>query len=148
MPWEVKRIVAAVAREVRAPLGIHAHNDAEMAVANSLIAIQEGVFQVQGTINGIGERCGNANLSSIIPNLHFKMKMPSVTPDQLRNLREVSHFVAEIANLVPNKHQPYVGDSAFAHKGGVHIDAVRKNPRSEEHTSELQSQSNLVCRLL
>src|SRR5213083_2410295 len=133
MPWEVKRIVAAVAREVRVPLGIHAHNDAEMAVANSLVALQEGVFQVQGTINGIGERCGNANLSSIIPNLHFKMKMPSVTPDQLRNLREVSHFVAEIANLVPNKHQPYVGDSAFAHKGGVHIDAVRKNPMTYEH---------------
>ena len=133
MPWDVKRIVAAVAREVRAPLGIHAHNDAEMAVANSLIAIQEGVLQVQGTINGIGERCGNANLSSIIPNLNIKMKLPSVTPDQLRNLREVSHFVAEIANLVPNKHQPYVGDSAFAHKGGVHIDAVRKNPMTYEH---------------
>ena len=133
MPWEVKQIVAAVAREVRVPLGIHAHNDAEMAVANSLTAIQEGVLQVQGTINGIGERCGNANLSSIIPNLHFKMKMPAVTPDQLRNLREVSHFVAEIANLVPHKHQPYVGDSAFAHKGGVHIDAVRKNPMTYEH---------------
>src|SRR5439155_901261 len=73
MPWEVKQIVATVAREVRVPLGIHAHNDAEMAVANSLTAIQEGVLQVQGTINGIGERCGNANLSSIIPNLHFKM---------------------------------------------------------------------------
>src|SRR5947199_6230913 len=133
MPWEVKRIVTAVAREVRVPLGIHAHNDAEMAVANSLVALQEGVFQVQGTINGIGERCGNANLSSIIPNLHFKMKVPAVTPDQLQNLREVSNFVAEIANLVPNKHQPYVGDSAFAHKGGVHIDAVRKNPGTYEH---------------
>jgi len=133
MPWEVKRIVAAVVREVRVLLGIHAHNDAEMAVANSLIAIQEGVLQVQGTINGIGERCGNADLSSIIPNLHFKMKMPSVTLDQLRHLREVSHYVAEIANLVPNKHQPYVGDSAFAHKGGMHIDAVRKNPMTYEH---------------
>jgi 2-isopropylmalate synthase len=133
MPWEVKRIVAAVAREVRVPLGIHAHNDAEMAVANSLVALQEGVFQVQGTINGIGERCGNANLSSIIPNLHFKMKTPTVTPDQLHKLREVSHFVAEIANLVPDKHQPYVGDSAFAHKGGVHVDAVRKNPMTYEH---------------
>src|SRR5947199_255347 len=129
----LKAILDADAREVRVPLGIHAHNDAEMAVANSLIAIQEGVLQVQGTINGIGERCGNANLSSIIPNLHFKMKMPTVTPDQLRNLREASHFVAEIANLVPDKHQPYVGDSAFAHKGGVHIDAVRKNPMTYEH---------------
>src|SRR6266568_4310655 len=133
MPWEIKRIVTEVIREVNVPLGIHAHNDAEMAVANSMIAIEQGVIQVQGTINGIGERCGNANLSSIIPNLNLKMKMPSVTPDQMRNLREVSHFVAEIANLVPNKHQPYVGDSAFAHKGGVHIDAVRKNPMTYEH---------------
>jgi len=133
MPWEVKRIVAEIAREVRVPLGIHAHNDAEMAVANSLIAIQEGALQVQGTINGIGERCGNANLSSIIPNLTLKMTLPSVTPAQMRNLREVSHFVAEIANLTPNSHQPYVGDSAFAHKGGVHIDAVRKNPLTYEH---------------
>jgi 2-isopropylmalate synthase len=133
MPWEVRRIVTEVARAVGVPLGIHAHNDAEMAVANSLVAVQEGVLQVQGTINGIGERCGNANLSSIIPNLNFKMKQPTVTAEQLRNLREVSHFVAEIANLVPNKHQPYVGDSAFAHKGGVHIDAVRKNPMTYEH---------------
>ncbi|HEX9284549.1 MAG TPA: citramalate synthase [Nitrospirales bacterium] len=133
MPWDVRRIVTEVVRVVGVPLGIHAHNDAEMAVANSLVAVQEGVLQVQGTINGIGERCGNANLSSIIPNLSFKMKRPTVTADQLRNLREVSHFVAEIANLVPNKHQPYVGDSAFAHKGGVHIDAVRKNPMTYEH---------------
>ncbi len=133
MPWEVKRIVAEIARSISVPLGIHAHNDAEMAVANSLIAIQEGAVQVQGTINGIGERCGNANLSSIIPNLNIKMKRPTVSSEQLRNLREVSHFVAEIANLVPNKHQPYVGDSAFAHKGGVHVDAVRKNPLTYEH---------------
>jgi len=115
------------------PLGIHAHNDAEMAVANSLIAIEQGVIQVQGTINGIGERCGNANLSSIIPNLSLKMKQEPVTREQLSHLREVSHFVAELANLVPNTHQPYVGDSAFAHKGGVHIDAVRKNPMTYEH---------------
>ncbi|TLY37403.1 MAG: citramalate synthase [Nitrospirae bacterium] len=133
MPWEIKRIVAEVAREVTVPLGIHAHNDAEMAVANSLIAIEQGVIQVQGTINGIGERCGNANLSSIIPNLSLKMKQEPVTREQLSHLREVSHFVAELANLVPNTHQPYVGDSAFAHKGGVHIDAVRKNPMTYEH---------------
>ena len=122
-----------VAREIAVPLGIHAHNDAEMAVANSLIAIAQGVIQVQGTINGIGERCGNANLSSIIPNLALKMKQEPVTREQLTHLREVSHFVAELANLVPNTHQPYVGDSAFAHKGGVHIDAVRKNPMTYEH---------------
>ena len=133
MPWEIKKIVTEVIREVNVPLGIHAHNDAEMAVANSLIAIEQGVIQVQGTINGIGERCGNASLSSIIPNLNLKMKHEAITPGRLRRLREVSHYVAEIANLVPNTHQPYVGDSAFAHKGGVHIDAVRKNPMTYEH---------------
>jgi len=133
MPWEIKRIVAEVAREVGVPLGIHAHNDADMAVANSLIALEQGVLQVQGTINGIGERCGNANLSSILPNLNLKMKREAITAGQLTHLREVSHFVAELANLIPNKHQPYVGDSAFAHKGGVHIDAVRKNPMTYEH---------------
>jgi len=118
---------------VKVPLGIHAHNDAEMAVANSLIAVEQGVIQVQGTINGIGERCGNANLSSIIPNLNLKMKQETIIPERLIRLREVSHYVAEIANLVPSTHQPYVGDSAFAHKGGVHIDAVRKNPMTYEH---------------
>jgi 2-isopropylmalate synthase len=133
MPWEIKKIVTEVAREMNVPLGIHAHNDAEMAVANSLMAIEQGVIQVQGTINGIGERCGNASLSSIIPNLNLKMKHEAITPERLRHLREVSHYVAEIANLVPNTHQPYVGDSAFAHKGGVHIDAVRKNPMTYEH---------------
>jgi 2-isopropylmalate synthase len=133
MPWEIKKIVAEVVREVKVPLGIHAHNDAEMAVANSLIAVEQGVIQVQGTINGIGERCGNANLSSIIPNLNLKMKQETIIPERLSRLREVSHYVAEIANLVPSTHQPYVGDSAFAHKGGVHIDAVRKNPMTYEH---------------
>jgi 2-isopropylmalate synthase len=133
MPWEVKKIVADVTREIHVPLGIHAHNDAELAVANSLTAIEQGVIQVQGTMNGIGERCGNANLSSIIPNLHLKMNHGVLASEQLKRLREVSHFVAEIANLVPNTHQPYVGDSAFAHKGGVHIDAVRKNPMTYEH---------------
>jgi 2-isopropylmalate synthase len=133
MPWEIKKIVTEVIREVNVPLGIHAHNDAEMAVANSLIAIEQGVIQVQGTINGIGERCGNANLSSILPTLNLKMKQEAIASERLSHLREVSHYVAEIANLVPNTHQPYVGDSAFAHKGGVHIDAVRKNPMTYEH---------------
>jgi 2-isopropylmalate synthase len=133
MPWEIKRIIAEVSKEVRVPLGIHAHNDADMAVANSLIAIEQGVVQVQGTINGIGERCGNANLSSIIPNLNLKMRQKAIGQERLARLREVSHFVAEIANLVPDTHQPYVGDSAFAHKGGIHVDAVRKNPMTYEH---------------
>lgn len=132
MPWEIREICQIVQHECRVPLGIHAHNDCEMAVANSLVAIETGIVQVQGTINGIGERCGNANLCSIIPNLELKMKRPALN-DRLSHLKEVSGFVTEIANLMPNKHQPYVGDSAFAHKGGVHIHAVLKNPATYEH---------------
>jgi 2-isopropylmalate synthase len=133
MPWEIGDICAVVKRACAVPLGIHAHNDTEMAVANSLVAIEAGVVQVQGTINGIGERCGNANLCSILPNLELKMKRPGLGDRRLAHLREISNFVTEIANLMPNKHQPYVGDSAFAHKGGVHIDAVQKNPATYEH---------------
>jgi 2-isopropylmalate synthase len=132
MPWEVREICDVVKGEVSIPLGIHAHNDCDMAVANSLVALEAGIVQVQGTINGIGERCGNANLCSIIPNLELKMHRP-VLGERLMHLKEVSGFVSEIANLMPNKHQPYVGDSAFAHKGGVHIHAVLKNPATYEH---------------
>jgi 2-isopropylmalate synthase len=132
MPWEIKDICRVVQSECRVPLGIHAHNDCDMAVANSLVALESGVVQVQGTITGIGERCGNANLCSIIPNLELKMKRPALG-DRLHHLKDVSGFVTEIANLMPNKHQPYVGDSAFAHKGGVHIHAVLKNPATYEH---------------
>ena len=132
MPWELKEICRVVQQECPVPLGIHAHNDCEMAVANSLVAIDMGIVQVQGTINGIGERCGNANLCSIIPNLQLKMGRPALG-ERLTHLKEVSGFVSEIANLMPNKHQPYVGDSAFAHKGGVHIHAVLKNPATYEH---------------
>jgi 2-isopropylmalate synthase len=132
MPWEIRNICEIVRQECGVPLGIHAHNDCEMAVANSLVAIETGILQVQGTINGIGERCGNANLCSIIPNLELKMKRRALT-DRLSHLKDVSGFVTEIANLMPNKHQPYVGDSAFAHKGGVHIHAVLKNPATYEH---------------
>lgn len=133
MPWEIRHICKAVTRELSVPLGIHAHNDTEMAVANSLVALDAGAVQVQGTINGIGERCGNANLCSILPNLELKMKRRALQDDRLTHLREVSNFVTEIANLMPNKHQPYVGESAFAHKGGVHIHAVQKNPATYEH---------------
>ena len=133
MPWDVRRICELVKRECSVPLGIHAHNDTEMAVANSLVAIDTGVLQVQGTINGIGERCGNANLCSIIPNLELKMTRPVLGERRMARLREVSKFVSEIANLMPDNHQPYVGDSAFAHKGGVHIHAVQKNPATYEH---------------
>lgn len=132
MPWEIREICGVVQRECTVPLGIHAHNDCEMAVANSLVAVETGIVQVQGTVNGIGERCGNANLCSIIPNLELKMRRPALS-DRLSHLKDVSGFVTEIANLMPNKHQPYVGDSAFAHKGGVHIHAVLKNPATYEH---------------
>lgn len=132
MPWEVRDICRSVRQTLDVPLGIHAHNDCEMAVANSIMALETGVRQVQGTINGIGERCGNANLCSILPNLQLKMRQP-VLGERMSRLREVSHFVAEIANLIPDKHQPYVGDAAFAHKGGVHIHAVQKNPATYEH---------------
>jgi len=133
MPWEVREIFQTVTQQIRVPLGIHAHNDAEMAVANSLFAVELGAVQVQGTLNGFGERCGNANLCSILPNLKLKMGMDCVSDEKLRRLKEVSRFVSEIANLPSNKHQPYVGDSAFAHKGGVHVHAVRKNPLTYEH---------------
>jgi 2-isopropylmalate synthase len=133
MPWEIREICAVVKQECPVPLGIHAHNDTEMAVANSLVAIESGILQVQGTINGIGERCGNANLCSILPNLELKMKRETLGDRRLARLREVSNFVTEIANLMPNKHQPYVGDAAFAHKGGVHVNAVQKNPATYEH---------------
>ncbi|HEX3203972.1 MAG TPA: citramalate synthase [Nitrospiraceae bacterium] len=133
MPWDIREICAVVRRECAVPLGIHAHNDTEMAVANSLVAIDAGIVQVQGTINGIGERCGNANLCSILPNLQLKMNRHVLGDRRLARLREVSNFVTEIANLMPNKHQPYVGDSAFAHKGGIHIHAVQKNAATYEH---------------
>jgi len=116
-----------------APLGIHTHNDSDLAVANSLIAVELGATQVQGTFNGVGERCGNANLCSIIPTLCLKMNIPCMAPEQLARLRPVSRFVLELANVPPNRYQPYVGRSAFAHKGGVHISAVERNPVTYEH---------------
>jgi 2-isopropylmalate synthase len=131
---ELTDIVQAVqARFPQAPLGIHAHNDSELAVANSVTAVALGCGQVQGTINGVGERCGNANLCSIIPNLQLKMGMECIGPDNLKRLTEVSRFVYEAANVRPNRYQPYVGKSAFAHKGGIHAAAVKRNPKAYEH---------------
>ena len=120
-------------KEIAVPLGIHVHNDTEMAVANTILAVKEGVGMVQGTINGYGERCGNANLCSIIPNLKLKMGIDCITDAQLRKITEVSRFVSELANLPHHKYLPYVGDSAFAHKGGVHVSAIRKNGATYEH---------------
>ncbi|MHB9003105.1 MAG: citramalate synthase [Coriobacteriia bacterium] len=133
MPHEILRTVNAVKLIVDAPLGIHAHNDAGCAVANSLLAIDAGCTHVQGTANGYGERAGNADLLTILPSLVLKMGDEAVTRDQLRLLTEVSHFVAETANISPNPHQPYVGASAFAHKGGVHAAAVTRLPEAYEH---------------
>jgi 2-isopropylmalate synthase len=115
------------------PLGIHVHNDSDCAVANTIVAVEEGVTQVQGTINGLGERCGNANLISIIPNLQVKLGMRCISDKQLTKLRDVSRFVTEIANLRHFKRQPYTGDSAFAHKAGMHVSAIRKRPETYEH---------------
>jgi 2-isopropylmalate synthase len=134
LPGAIREIMAVVKeRFPGVALGIHAHNDGDVAVANSLTAVEMGAVQVQGTINGMGERCGNANLCSIIPNLCLKMGIPCLNADQLRKLRETSRFVLELANIPPNRYQPYVGRSAFAHKGGVHISAVERNPVTYEH---------------
>jgi 2-isopropylmalate synthase len=135
LPSDLVEILREVKRAVRAPLGIHVHNDAECAVANSLAAVQEGVDHVQGTINGYGERCGNANLVSIIPTLMLKLKLECLPEPNLRELRELSRFTAELANRKPWSAQPYVGDSAFAHKGGMHVSAVLKHPDTYEHVS-------------
>ena len=126
-------IKAVKKRFPKTPLGIHAHNDSELAVANSLVAVELGCVQVQGTINGVGERCGNANLVSIIHNLKLKMGVECLSDANLSRLVEISRFVYELANVRPNRYQPYVGQSAFAHKGGIHAAAVRRNPRAYEH---------------
>ena len=115
--------------------GIHAHNDSGVAVANSLIAVHLGAQQVQGTINGYGERCGNANLCTIIPNLKLKMNVHPITDEEKRKLRETYYFVSEIANLRPNDYDPYVGRSAFTHKGGIHVSAISRYPATYEHAS-------------
>lgn len=133
MPWQVREIFQIVQGQAAVPLGIHTHNDSEMAVANALVAVELGVSQVQGTVNGFGERCGNANLCSILPNLKLKMKIDCISDEQLTHLRDVSRFVSEIANLPHNKRQAYVGESAFAHKGGIHVHAVRKKAETYEH---------------
>lgn len=157
LPQEVEWIITQVKRSIRAPFGIHAHNDADVAVANSLTAVKLGAVQVHGTINGYGERCGNANLCAVIPALKLKMGIDCISDDDLKKLRDVSRYVDELANLPHRKWQPYVGDSAFAHKGGVHVDAVAKLPMTYEHivpekvgnrrrilVSDLSGRSNII----
>ncbi len=134
LPFQIAEIVQAVRRALpEAALGIHAHNDSDCAVANTLEAVRQGAVLVQGCTNGLGERCGNANLTSIIPDLKLKMGIDCVTDKQLQSLTEVSRTVAELANVIPNDHQPYVGNSAFAHKGGVHVAAMARNTKTYEH---------------
>ena len=133
MPEHVRSGVLAAAQSGAKALGIHCHNDCELAVANSLAAVDAGATQVQGTINGFGERCGNANLCSVIPNLELKLGYSCVTREQLKRVAALSRTVYELANIEPYKRQPYVGDSAFAHKGGLHVAAVQKNAETYEH---------------
>ena len=133
LPDEVRKAVRAVKAKMKAPLGIHAHNDLDLAVANSLAAIEEGASQIQGTFNGLGERCGNADLCTLIGILHAKMKLKSIPENKIKDLTEASYFLSEISNVKLADNHPFVGHSAFAHKGGVHIDAMLKNPIAYEH---------------
>ncbi|PCJ56203.1 MAG: citramalate synthase [Candidatus Hydrogenedentota bacterium] len=134
VPSEIRKAVQAVqARLPETPLGIHAHNDVGCGVANSLAAIEEGAMQVQGTINGYGERTGNADLCTIVPALQLKMGYDLVSPDEMSGLTHLSHLVAELANMIPVDNAPFIGRDAFTHKGGMHADAVRKMKSSYEH---------------
>jgi 2-isopropylmalate synthase len=135
LPDEIETIVRAVAERIPGGnLGIHTHNDTENAVANSLAAVRAGARMVQGTLNGLGERCGNANLVSLIPTLMLKMGFDTgISAEELRRLSHVSRILDERLNRAPNRHAPYVGESAFAHKGGLHVSAVEKDPASYEH---------------
>ncbi len=132
-PSRIGEIIDKVEERFSIPIGIHAHDDCGMAIANSIAAVEKGVSQVQGTMNGYGERCGNANLSVIIPNIQIKMGMECIPESRLRSLTSVSRYVDEIANIQSDERMPYVGNSAFAHKGGMHIDAILKEPMSFEH---------------
>ena len=160
LPHEIGDIVNIVREAVCIPLGIHAHNDGECAVANSLAAVQSGCTQVQGTINGYGERCGNANLCSVIPDLELKLGYPCLEKGRLAGLYDLSHFVAEMANLSPDEYLAYVGQAAFAHKGGVHVSAMRRSVKSYQHidpalvgnhmsvvVSELSGKANILSKV-
>jgi len=134
MPSEISATISQVrAKFGNIPLGIHTHNDAGVAVANAIAAVEAGATMVQGTINGYGERCGNANLCTLIPNLQLKLERPCLLEANLDQLTEISRQVSEIVNLAPDDHAPYVGLSAFAHKGGMHVSAVERNPITYEH---------------
>lgn len=133
MPWELEQIVKDVKKQISTPVGIHVHNDAGLAVCNSIYAVKCGATMVQGVVNGYGERCGNANLTTIAADLHFKMGAKFFAAKKMARLRQLSSNVDQIVNLPSDVHAPYVGDAAFAHKGGAHIDGVMKVSRSFEH---------------
>jgi 2-isopropylmalate synthase len=134
LPADIAAVTAAVARAFpETPLGIHTHNDCDLAVANALAAVQAGATHIQGTINGLGERCGNANLCSLLPLLEIKLGIPCLPPGNLALLTPISAYVSEVANLTPFSRQPFVGHSAFAHKGGIHVSAVNRDSSLYEH---------------
>ena len=133
LPWEISQVVGQILSQVDAPLGIHSHDDGGCGVANTLAAVKAGAVHVQGTINGYGERVGNANLCTIIPDLQLKMGKQCVPAENLIQLTDLSRYVAEVANLTHGTHEPYIGASAFAHKGGIHVAAMRKNKDSYQH---------------
>ncbi len=157
LPWEIDEIVRSVKQNIATPLGVHTHDDGGNGVANALMGVQAGARHVQGTINGYGERVGNANLCTLIPNLQLKMGLKCVSAESLAKLSDISHFVAEIANQSPNLYLPFVGKKAFAHKGGIHVAAVLKNENSYQHidptlvgnvrrtlVSELSGRGNII----
>ncbi|MCB9600212.1 MAG: citramalate synthase [Sandaracinus sp.] len=159
LPWTVDEVVRRVRSELRVAIGVHCHDDSGCAVANSLAAVRAGATQVQGTINGYGERCGNANLVTIAPDLELKLGFRCLPDGRLAELTSVSRFVADLANLPPDAHAPYVGKSAFAHKGGVHVSAIRRDAGSYQHiepelvgnecrvvVSELSGKSNVLSK--
>lgn len=162
LPWEAEEIVTDVRDALSGvPLGIHTHNDSECGVANALVAVRAGCTQVQGTFNGYGERCGNANLASIIPDLQLKMGYECLRDNQLARLTDISRTISELANLTPEPHQPFVGRSAFAHKGGAHVNATVKLEQAYQHVdpakvgnqrrvvvSELSGKDNIAVKRL
>ncbi|HEQ60469.1 MAG TPA: citramalate synthase, partial [Firmicutes bacterium] len=133
LPWEIEEIIRGVQKSTTAPLGIHTHNDAGLAVGNALVAVRAGVRHVQGTINGYGERTGNMNLCTLIPNLMLKMNKRCIPAGKLKELTKLSLFVSELANVLPDDRQPFVGRSSFAHKGGIHVSAVQRHEATYEH---------------
>lgn len=132
-PDEIYEVTSRVVSEINTAIGIHCHNDSGMAVANSIMAVKAGAVQVQGTINGIGERCGNASLCTIIPNLQLKLGYSCIPEQNMKMMTSISRYFSEIANIIHDERAPYVGQCAFAHKAGMHADAVNKNPKSYEH---------------